>query len=184
MQSQLIAGDTFRPAAITLAAYPAGVWTLHFRLTPRAAGAAITFDAAAAGTDHQVSVLAATTAGWAPGAYHCGAWVTNGAGDRFSINSESGPVQIMPDPVSVATGTDQRSQAEIALANVSAFINGTATGGVARYKINGREIERYALSDLLKLQQQLRTEVDAERAAAGLAPRYGSGIRRIMVRTP
>lgn len=183
MQSQITVGDTLS-ALISLADYPASAgWTLSYRLTPRAAGTAYTFSASVLGSDHQVTVPAATTVNWAPGAYALGAWVTSGAGERHTVASECGQVTIAPNPATLPAGTDTRSSAEVALSNVTAMLAGKAGSGVQMYEINGRKLASYPLADLLKLKSQLQAEVDAERVAAGLAPRT-SGIRRILVRMP
>lgn len=183
MQSSIVAGDTLS-FTVTLADYPASAgWTLSYRLTPRAAGSAITFAATASGDDHQVDVDAATTAGWAQGSYTSGAWVSNGGGERYTVASEGGQVVIQPDPSALPAGTDTRSDAEIALANVSALLKGKAGSGVEQYVINGRQLRSYPLADLIKLEAKLRAEVNAERVAAGLQP-SGGGVRRILVRMP
>lgn len=183
MQAQVVAGDTLKPAPLALASFPAGTWTLNYRFTPRFAGAApVTFAASAAGTSHQVNVPAATTADWAPGTYTCNAWVSNVAGERYAVASETCQVTVQPNPATLPAGTDTRSQAELALAAVTAMITGKATTAVQRYKINGRELESYPLPDLLKLERKLKADVDAERVAAGLQP--AGGAKRILVRMP
>lgn len=183
MQPTLVAGDTLK-FTVTLSSYPAGQgWALHYRLTPRNAGAAITFDATASGDDHAVDVPAATTANWQGGNYTCAAWVTLGA-ERYTIASECGQVTLQPNPAALPAGTDTRSDAERALAAVTALVMRKATAGDEMYKVNGRELKFYPLPDLIKLQQRLRGEVDRERVAAGLAPLYGApnSVKRILLR--
>lgn len=185
MRSSVVAGDTLK-FLVTLADYPASAgWVLSYRLTPRAAGSALTFTASASGDDHQINVSAATTASWPSGDYTCGAWVSK-SGERYVIDSEGGQVTVKPDPSALTSGSDTRTKAEIALAAIDALIQGKATQGDEQYRINGRELKSYPLPDLLKLQQRLRNDVDGERAAAGLLPLYGGqgGPRRILVRMP
>lgn len=182
MQPSLAAGDTLK-FSVTLAAYPATAgWTLHYRLTPRSGGSARTFDATASGDDHQVNVPAATSATWVAGDYTCGAWVTNVAGERYTIASESGQVVVQADPASLAAGVDTRSTAELSLAAVQAKLGGKATDGIERYRINGREVQNYTITELIRLEQHLRQQVASEKKAAGFMGSVGTA-RRIFVRT-
>jgi hypothetical protein len=183
MLPSLAAGDTLR-YTVTLADYPADVWTLHYRLAPRLLGAAITITAGASGAAHAVTVSAATTAGWVDGPYTCTAWVTNAGGDRHSIDSETGPLTIRPNPATLAAGTDTRSTAEKSLAAVQALLAGKADSGVESYQIAGRQLSSYPLGDLLRLESKLKREIDFERLAAGMQTQYrGGGVRRILIRT-
>jgi hypothetical protein len=183
MQSRIVAGDTLKPPAVRLADYPASDgWVLHYRLTPRGTGSAITFSATADGDDHQVEVSAATTANWAPGAYTCAAWVAKGA-LRYSVPSEGGQVTVDPNPATLPPGTDTRSAAEINLAAVQAVLTNRATDGVLEHQINGRQLRLMGMDELLKLEARLKSEVNAEDVAAGRPPRFGLGrVRAIYTR--
>lgn len=184
MQSRIVAGDTLKPSAVTLADYPADDgWVLSYRLTPRAATAtAITFDATAVGSDHQVTVPAATTANWAPGAYTCTAWVAL-SGERFAVPSEGGQVQIAPNPATLPVGTDTRSPAEISLAAVKDVIARRAASGYLETIVAGRQLRSFGLAELFQLERKLKAEVDAERIAAGLPPLFNAGaVRPILMR--
>jgi len=183
MLPSFAAGDTLSHT-VTLADYPAGDWTLHVRLTPRALGAALSITGTAAGTSHLISVAAGTTAAWAPGDYTCSAWVASAGGDRHSIPSESGPLTIRPNPATLPAGTDTRSTAERSLAAVQALLAGKADSGVESYQIAGRQLSSYPLGDLLRLESKLKRDIDFERLAAGLQTQYGGGgVRRILIRT-
>ena len=182
MQAQLAAGTTLK-ITVTLADYSAADgWVLYYRLAPRASGTPIDITGAALGTNHLVSVARATTANWAPGTYTVAAWVDNGT-DRYSVDSEAGEITITPNPATLVAGTDQRSLAEIGLANVQALLQGKASSGTMDYTINGRQLRSYPLPDLLRLEAKLKGDVDRERVAAGKAPVHGGGrIQRILVR--
>lgn len=182
MQAQIAAGTTLK-FTVTLAAYPASAgWVLAYRLAPRVAGAPIDITGAASGADHLVSVAKGTTASWASGIYTVAAWVDNGA-DRFEVDSEAGEITITPNPATLAAGIDQRSSAEVSLANVQALLQGKASSGTQEYTINGRQLRSYPLPDLLRLEAKLKTDVDRERIAAGKTPLHGGGrIQRILVR--
>lgn len=182
MQAQLAAGTTLK-SIVTLADYSAADgWVLSYRLAPRVAGTAIDITAAASGADHQVNVAKGTTANWPPGTYAVAAWVDNGT-DRYSIDSEAGEIVITPNPATLAAGADQRSQAEIALANVQTLLQGKAGSGTMEYTINGRQLRSYSLPELMRLEAKLKTDVDRERVAAGKTPLHGGGrIQRILTR--
>jgi hypothetical protein len=180
MQQQLIAGDTLNFATSVAQYLPADGWVLKFRLVPRTASeAAIALTSSADGTSHRVTVPAATTSGWAAGAYNWFSWVEK-SGESYTV--ESGQLTILPDPRQAVAGLDSRSQAEQALDAINAKLAGTATAAVERYTINGKEIRYYPLADLIKLRSHFVQQVAIERKAAGLASSTGS-VRRILVRT-
>lgn len=182
MQGQLAAGTTLK-FTVKLPDYSAADgWVLSYRLAPRVSGAAIDITASASGADHLVNVAKAATASWAPAIYTVAAWVDNGT-DRYSVDSEAGEITITPNPATLAAGVDQRSSAEIALANVQALLQGKASSGTQEYTINGRQLRSYSLPELMRLEAKLKTDVDRERVAAGKAPVHGGGrIQRILVR--
>lgn len=182
MQAQLAAGTTLK-TNVSLPDYPASAgWVLSYRLTPVSAGTPRDITATAAGDDHAVLVPRATTAAWVPGVYTVTAWVDNGT-ERYSVDSEAGRITITPDPAALTAGADLRSQAEIALANVQALLQGKASSGTAEYTINGRQLKSYSLAELMRLESKLKTDVDRERISAGKAPAFGAGrIRRILTR--
>ena len=181
MQRTLVAGDTLK-FSVTLADYPASAgWVLHYRLTPATTGTAITFDAAADGDAQAVNVPATTTQSWPAGVYTCGAWVTNAAGERYSISSEGGQVTIQPDPANLQVGTDTRSQAQQALDAIRAKLLGKATDAVESYTIAGRQLRYYTPEQLLQLEKFWSAQVEKENVAAGIASATG-GAKRILVR--
>lgn len=171
MRSPIYAGDTVS-FTVTLADYPASVWTLSYRLTPRAAGTAYTFSATASGDDHLVEVAAATTATWAPGEYTVAAWVASGS-ERYTVESESGQVTLKPNPSSLTAGTDTRSHAARVLAAIEAAIEGRADSSVDYLQINGRQVRHIPHDQLLVLRDRYRTEVKREQQAAS-----GAGMGR------
>lgn len=181
MLPQIVAGDTLTHS-VTLADYPASAgWVLSYRLAPRLGGSVATFNATADGDSHAVSVAAATTTGWAPGEYTVAAWVTL-ATARHSVASESGQVRIWPNPATISAGTDTRTPAAIALANVTATLQGRATSAVLEYEINGRRLRYIPHADLISLQSTLRAEVQREEKAADIAAGLGSSRGKVYVR--
>lgn len=185
MQQAIIAADTLQ-FTTSIADYPASDgWTLKFRLIPRTSGDAIEITAAAADDDpdaYEVSVSAATTAGWVPGDYSWAAWVEKDV-EKFTVDGwvshdqryrGGASIAIKPDPRTVAA-FDNRSHARKVLDAIEAVIENRATLDQEEYTINGRSLKRTPLDDLVGLrrryQNEVATEDAAERVAQGLAPR-------------
>lgn len=178
--SQIIAGDTLQ-FTTSVPDYPAsGGYTLTYRLVPRVSGAPITITAAASGDDYAVSVAAAATAAWTAGEYSWTAYVTLGAA-RYTQGS--GQVTILPDPATMAAGTDTRSQAEIALAAAKQAF--AAWSPVSKSFTIGDVSKTYSSpAEIRQVITYWQGVVDAERAAADRAAgrpnrsRYYVGFRR------
>lgn len=172
----IVAGDTLAFSA-EFASWPAtDGWTLAYRLVPLS-GAAITIAASANGSAYAVAVAAATTAGWKPGAYAWSAYVTK-AGERHTL--DRGRVQIRPDS-GAASNIDLRSHARKVLDAIEAVLEKRATRDQMGYTINGRELRRTPIADLLELRSRYRAEVRAEEQADRLAQGQ-SDRRRLFVR--
>lgn len=144
----------------TLAAYPASAgWVLSYRLVLKSGTGHLSFDAGADGDVHAVAVAAATTAAWTPGAYTWFSWVTLSAAVH---NVEQGETTLLPNPRIATASLDLRSDAQTALDNVRATIRGTASANVLSYTINGRQLQHYGISDLLRLESKLARDVQRE----------------------
>lgn len=175
MLESIIAGDTLSFTE-SVPAYPASAgWTLTYRLVPRSSSAsAITFSASASGDEHAVLVAAATTAAWIAGSYSWSSYVTKTT-QRFSI--ASGTVEILPDPATVAAGTDRRTHAQIVLEAIEAVIEGRASKDQEEFRIGERSLKRTPIADLLALKEAYEGKVARERLAA-----KGIDSRRVFVR--
>jgi len=159
--------------------YPASEgWSLRLVMNPRAGGAVITVDSTASGDDHLLQISSAVTATYAAGAYGYEIYAIK-AGEQYDL--EAGQLTVMPGLLVAPGGTDTRTDAEKALAAITAMLAGKASSAVESYRIAGRELRSYPLPDLLRLQQQLRRDVDAEKTAANIAAGLG-GRRRFVVR--
>lgn len=179
MKDELISGDTLNYTARMREFSPDAGWGLKFRLVPRAdVGSAITLLATAGEGVWVVQAHAPITATWLPGMYNWAAWVEKGQ-ERYTV--ESGQLKVLQDPRTMVPGVDARSETLKAYEAVTLMITGRATDGVKAYTINGRQLERYAISELLHLQSRLRTQLAQERRAQGIADSYGS-VQRVMVR--
>lgn len=166
LQNTIVQGETLNYIA-TLAEYPASAgWSLRLIMNPRAGGSVVTVNSSASGDDHLIQVAAATTTAWAAGDYGFEVWAIKAA-EQYRV--DSGQLQVLPGLMAAAAGTDTRTAAAIGLANVQAMIRGTATSGVRRYRIAGRELERYDIAQLIELESKLKSEVQREQAAAAMA---------------
>ena len=174
--SRITAGDTTTWLR-SLSTYPASAgWVLVYTLIN--AASKYTATATASGADHLVSILASTTATWAPGTYTWLAVVTRAA-ERYTVGQ--GTLTIAPDLTAAAT-FDTRSSAKKALEAVNlALETYGAKAYMQGYEINGRKQQFHSPGDFLAFRSKLAAEVaredNAARLAAGLAPR-----NQIMVR--
>lgn len=172
-------GDTI-DKTFTLASYPASAgWSLTIVLSNASANVVIT--ATANGDDHDVDVAgtgAGSTAGWTSGKYRWVAFVTK-AGARQRISS--GEIEVLADIASGAA--DLRTHAEKVLDSIESMIEGKASTDDQHTSVNGKMLIRYTYEDLLKLRNQYRAEVRAERRARD--KRQGKqGANLIKVRFP
>lgn len=174
----LRAGDTWKWRREDLADYPAPTWTLKYRFKSAAGGFEVV--AAASGTAHQVTVAAATSAGYAADSYSWAAWVESGA-EQYTVGS--GTLTVEPNLRAGTAGAalDARSHARKVLAAIEAVLEGRASRDQEEYRIGERMLKRTPIADLLRLRSLYRKEVQAEEAGAALANGTGTG-RRILTR--
>jgi hypothetical protein len=168
MQKELIAGDTLN-YRVAVRNYPSSEgWVLKFRLVPRTSGAAaIELEAQAADSDeYLVRALSSVTSAWAPGQYGWSSWVQNNQGERYTV--ESGHLQVLPDPATVAAGTDLRSQARRALDDARAAFAAWSPLQ-KRYKIADREREFNSPAEILVVLRHWEQQVLVEERLAGRA---------------
>jgi hypothetical protein len=170
----LIAGDTAKWLK-TLADYPAtDGWVLTYTLIN--AASKITITASASGSDHLVNVAAATTTGWAAGAYSWRSRVSLGA-EVYTVGSGTITVQ-----ASFGAATlENRSFAAKALENIEAYLLNTNNLSASMYEIAGRKLQRFPIEDLLAMRDKYRGEVAREKAAENVANGQFDN-RRVFVR--
>lgn len=176
----LTAGDTFSWTD-SLSDYPATTWTLKYVLY-RYGQAVISIAAAASGNDHDITVSAATTAGYAAGEWNWTAYAEKGSGGTYERETiATGKVTIKPN-VSVATAiTDLRSHAQKMLDAIEATLQGRATHADLSLTINGRSIQYLKPEELLRLRSIYRREVQQEKDAENTAKGLDSS-KRILTR--
>jgi hypothetical protein len=163
MRSTIVAGETFNYSAAPADYLATGGWSLRLVLNPRAGGVNVTVNSTASVDEHLLQATAATTADWAAGLYGWELWALK---DAEQYRLQAGQLRVLPSLLAAAAGTDTRSDAQIALDAVTATINGTATGGVLSYSIDGRELRRYSMEELIVLQNKLANDVRNEQDQA------------------
>ena len=165
MQDTLVAGETLNFRATT-PDYPASAgWVVTLYLNPRAGGTPTSVTGTASGDDHLLQVSAATTAGWAPGAWAWETWAAKGS-ERYRL--EAGQLQVQAGLIGAAAGLDTRSQAQRALDDAEAAL-AAWTPTTKRYRINGREMEFNAPADIIAVINHWRTAVKREQAEQAMA---------------
>lgn len=154
---EIVVGDS-AGWSVALNDYPAPDWVLHYAMFNKDSNQS--FDAAADGTDHKVSLASATTGAWAAGRYDWSAYVTKGS-ERESV--ATGVFIIKADP-SLGLNYDGRSHARKMLEAIEATLEGRATRQdieLMKGQYGERAIERDP--DLLrKWRDEYKKEVKAE----------------------
>lgn len=172
--TRITAGDTVAWTK-TISDYPASAgWVLKYRLINPSGHYDIT--ASASGSDHAVSIDAASSAGWAAGDYALQG-VVEKAGQRFTVFTER--IAVAPNLMAEAGAFDSRSAAEKILANLLANYQTASLekAFVQEYEIAGRRIKFNAKADWLLEINFWKREVARERRAARAAAGLGSGTR-------
>lgn len=166
----IIAGDTVSWQK-TIPDYPASQgWTLHYRLINAAGKIDIT--GSASGDDHVINIPAATSAPYVAGKYDWQSYVTNVAGDRYTI--ALGNMEVKANWALQAGGLDVRSNARQILDYLeTAWIAAAAKRAyVFEYKVAGRQM-RFAtrgewIAEMDYWRREVAREMRAEKIAAGL----------------
>lgn len=166
--TQIIAGDTCAWVR-SVPAYPADQgWTLTYKLLPLGApGAALTISSSPQGSDHLISISAATTAGWAAGTYRYQLAV---AKDLEKYTLATGTMEILP--TFDGTGKAALTHNETCLNAITSVLEGDLGNPLSEYKIEGREAKRWGRIELVRLRAHYQRLVDGERGK-------GIGIRII-----
>ncbi len=153
---------------VNLTAYPADGWTLSLHLR---GPSSIDLTAENSNVIHQFSESASNTRQWKAGQYRYVLRATSRGDDLAVVEVDSGTLEIIPDLLAMADGTDTRSHAQKVLEAIEAVLEGRARKDQSKYKINNRELERTPLPDLLAFRKTYKAEVAREiRKAKGLSP--------------
>lgn len=156
--------------------FPANAsWVLTYTLIN--ASAKITIVASASGALHLVSVLPATTAAYTAGDYTWAARVTK-ATESYTVGE--GTMVLEPNLAALTT-YDGRSFARTMLDAIQAALEGRASSLQLKMEINGRSLEYYGASDLIRWHSYYKSLVAQEAQTETLA-RTGINTSRIGMR--
>jgi len=134
--------------------------------------------AAASGSDHLVTITAATSAAYAAGKWSWQSYATSGA-LRYLV--DDGLLQILPNYSAQTTTLDTRSHARKCLELIEAAMQGRLPDGLDGYNIGGVDIRMIGLAQLRVMEDQYRADVIREEQAENISKGLGSG-RNIYVR--
>lgn len=173
--SAVIAGDTLAWKK-SLPDYLASAgWTLRYRLVNAATHLDIV--GAASGDDHLISVSATTSGGYAPGVYDWQSYVTNVAGERYTI--AIGRINIAPNWAAVSSGLDTRSTARQILDALEAawLVAATKRAYVFEYRIANRMMKFATRGEWVVEIDYWRREVNREERAKKIAAGQPGGAK-------
>ena len=159
--AHLISGETFRAEFQT----PAQSVTIRFA-GPSAHNATLT-------QTGNVWTAAIQTDGWPAGLYWFDVMAQDADGNKWSVMRD----RLELKPALTNLPEDSRTDAERMVEMIEAMMNGNATAGVRRYKINNRELERYGIDELLKLLTFWRNRLAKERRKSRGESPLGPDIR-------
>ena len=167
----LYAGDSIN-WQIALADFPASAgWTLKYNAV--ASGGRFTLASVASGDDHAVTALASETAAYAPGTYSTAKYIEHSDGTRVTLAELS--LIVKPNLAGKTAAFDNRSHVKRTLDAIEAVLEGTATTDQQELTIDGTNIKRRTVADLIKLRQFYISEYRAEQQAARIASGMGGG---------
>jgi hypothetical protein len=171
----LTAGDLWTWSRSDLSDYPAPTWALTYSLVKLDKQIAIT--ATTSGTGFLVSIAAATTADYSPGAYTWAAYATSGV-ERHLVGT--GRIEVRPNLATLTQGYDGRSFAEIRVEQLELSIR-ARDPMMAAYSVGGRSVQYRTLEDVRTDLDYWRGRLYAERAKERVANGL-QGARRLGVR--
>lgn len=169
--STLIIGDSL-DVLLTLTNYPASAgWGVNFAM---AGIDTFTKDCTASGDAHALAVLSTETAILTAGQYRYRLRAALGAVvETFEVG-----VMTLTADIGAAAADTLSPWEERTLTIVEAALSGTLTGEMRRYMIAGRQVETFAIGELMDLRNKLRTEIArTANSGARATVTIGSAIR-------
>ncbi|MCU0839940.1 MAG: hypothetical protein MUE49_14650 [Rhodospirillales bacterium] len=177
--TSVVAGDTVAWTR-SLADYPAPTYVLKYRFLNAAGKVDIT--ATASGTDHAVSVTAATTAAWTAGNYDWLAWVETGSGptaERYSV--DEGRITVEPNRAALTIWDGRSDARQIYEALVTAWKSASiGRAFVGEYEIAGRRMKFNNKADWIVELDYWKAQVASEDRAEAIANGMASGSRLLV----
>lgn len=169
-QQSIVAGDTL-DFTTTLPDYSSDDgYSLVYYFTPRASGTPFSLTSATTADPHQFRITAgaSSTALWTAGEWGWSSFAEV-SGARYSV--DSGQVTIKPNPATMLAGTDTRSQAEKAVADLkAAYASFSASQGhIAEYEIAGRRMKFGSAAEIVERMSFWQGELNRENAEKAVA---------------
>jgi hypothetical protein len=149
-------------------------WALTYYLRTNTASEGATVVGSAYGTGWELTIVAATSAGFDAGQWYWQAIATSGS-EKVTLGAGQLEVLAALSYSGTPGAVDGRTQLEQDLAAVQAAIRSLISGGaVQQYSIGNRSLSRYSLSDLMALESKLKAEVKREQMAQLMANGLGN----------
>lgn len=162
----ITAGETLEWTK-TVPDFPATTHTLKYALQKAGQTALIAITATASGSDYAVAVAASVTVLYTPGVYTWTSYVESGA-TREVV--ERGSVTILP----AVTTAQASTHATRTLALIEAAIEGRIPNGLESTNIDGQQLDRIPMMDLMRLRSVYQNLVAQEANRAGIAAGLGN----------
>ncbi len=153
--------------------YPIASYSLKYSARLENAGSTeIEITASESGSDYIVEVGQATTAAYTAGVYHWQAYIIRSTdSERITVDSGTWEVKANRD----AATTDPRGHVKKVLDAIEATIEGRASKDQEKYAIQGRELWRTPVADLILLRDKYRAEYVRETRNERIANGLGHG---------
>ncbi len=147
------------------AAVTSSTWTLTYYLRTNTASEGATITGTAYGQGWELTIAAATSAGFDAGQWYWQAIATAGS-EKLTLGAGQLEVLAALNYAGTPGAFDGRSQAQQDLDAVQAAIRAMVSGGaVAEYTIGSRRLKKLPLTELLQLEAKLKSDVKREQAA-------------------
>ena len=146
-------------------AVTSGTWTLTYYLRTNTASEGATITGTAYGQGWELTIAAATSAGFDAGQWYWQAIATAGS-EKLTLGAGQLDVLAALNYAGSPGAFDGRSQARKDLDAVQAAIRAMIAGGaVQQYSIGSRNLTKMRLESLLQLESKLKADVKREQAA-------------------
>lgn len=140
--------------------YLSPTWVLTYYLKNATAQIQIVATAGVGGI-HSVAVLPAANGAYAAGAYD---WIGVVASGANKYESGTGRITVLANVVNTDV-LDQRSHARKALAMIEAYLENGGNLTAAAYTIAGRSLNRYPITEVIKMREKYAAAVAGENTA-------------------
>ena len=148
-------------------------WTLTYYLRTNTASEGATVVGSAYGTGWELTIAAATSAGFDAGDWYWQAIATSGS-EKVTLGAGQLEVLAALSYAGTPGAFDGRSQAQQDLDAVQAAIRSIVSGGAKQYTIGSRSFTKLDLSELMERESKLKAEVKREQMADLIANGLGN----------